>query len=217
MPDNSIIPSNPKLVPFTTAKEQIALLADQCKNFTINNDETLEGAESLAKNAKKIGSMIEDKRKEITAPLVAEKKEIDDYAKSLTNNLDSAIKLLRDQILKYKMEQEAKRQAELKRLEEERRQKEEELRQLAEANKIDEVKQEDIDKVIQLREEVKQVESAPAPKGISKVWTFEILSESLVPREYLTIDEKKIKVAISTGVREIAGVKIYQKEQLSLR
>ena len=54
-------------------------------------------------------------------------------------------------------------------------------------------------------------------KSIKKVWTFEILDPNIIPIEYRTVDEKKIRQAMLNGIREIPGVKIYQESQLSLR
>lgn len=48
------------------------------------------------------------------------------------------------------------------------------------------------------------------------VWTFEIIDSSQVPDQYKVVDEVKIRAAIRSGVREIAGIKIYQDKQISL-
>lgn len=50
-----------------------------------------------------------------------------------------------------------------------------------------------------------------------KKWDYIIEDASLVPREYLIVNEKKIKEAIAGGVRNIPGVKIYEKEELIMR
>jgi hypothetical protein len=59
--------------------------------------------------------------------------------------------------------------------------------------------------------------SIPAVKGVSKVWTFEITDETLVPRAYLCLDEKKIREAVTAGTRDIPGVRIFQDSKLSIR
>ena len=50
-----------------------------------------------------------------------------------------------------------------------------------------------------------------------KIWTFEIENEEKIPREFLTIDTKKINEAIRSGDREIAGLKIFQRTSLATR
>lgn len=53
--------------------------------------------------------------------------------------------------------------------------------------------------------------------NIKKVWTFDIINPLEVPFDYLTIDSVKINQAIRNGKREISGLKIYQKNQVSIR
>ena len=43
-------------------------------------------------------------------------------------------------------------------------------------------------------------------------WTYDIVDESQIPREYLIIDKTGIMTAVRSGARNIPGVKIYQKE-----
>ena len=38
-----------------------------------------------------------------------------------------------------------------------------------------------------------------------------------IPREYLVLDPVKIRQAIKEGIREIKGVKIFQKETLAIK
>jgi hypothetical protein len=212
---NELIQQYPALQKFNEAKEQINQLATACKTLVISDQSTLEVGKNLAKSAKKIENLIEDKRKEITKPLLDEKKQIDDFAKSITTDLNSAVKDLRAQILKFEQEQERIRQEELRRIEAERRAKEEELRkQMIETNKVDEAALQELQ---QIKEQQIAAVSEPQQSSISKVWTFEILDFNLIPREYLMPDEAKIKLAVKAGAREIPGVLIFQKDQLTLR
>lgn len=50
-----------------------------------------------------------------------------------------------------------------------------------------------------------------------KKWTWELENENFVPREYLCIDEKKIAEAVKHGVRNIPGIKIFEKEEITMR
>jgi len=51
-------------------------------------------------------------------------------------------------------------------------------------------------------------------KGIVKRWTFEVVNLDEVPREYLMIDDKKVKEAIKNEVREIKGLNIKQSKSV---
>lgn len=48
-------------------------------------------------------------------------------------------------------------------------------------------------------------------------WSFDLLELDKVPREFLMLDEKKVKEAINNGIREIDGLNILQKEEYILR
>ena len=57
----------------------------------------------------------------------------------------------------------------------------------------------------------------PIPKGVQMRWTFEITDMNQVPNGYWIIDETAIKKAIADGVREIAGVRIYEEAITTFR
>lgn len=203
------------LMVFEQAREQITQLVDKCIDFVISSDESLESAKQLAKDAKSVEKMIEDRRKEITKPILDEKKRIDDFAKSLTDDLNNGIKSLRVQILNFEQEKDRIRKEELRKIEEERRIQEEELRkQMAEK---EEINQEDLDKLQTIRRQQADLAQVPVQNSIRKTWTFDVLDLMAVPISYLMVDEQKVKQAISAGVRDIPGMKIYQKESLALR
>ena len=214
---------------FAAAKEQIALLASQCSNFIVNSSDSLTSAKTLAKDAKKIETLIEDKRKELTKPLLDEQRSIKSFADNLTTELNSAVKELRERILKYEQEMERIRLEELKRLEDERRKQEEELQKQQEelnkkAQETGEVNNEELKTLQAEAEKLRSIESqqretaaVSSPSSIRKNWTYEIQEEILIPRMYLIPDDKAIKRAIANGVREIAGIKIYQEDSLHLR
>lgn len=55
--------------------------------------------------------------------------------------------------------------------------------------------------------------------GKSERWTFEIVDATLVPRKFLTVDEKRIREEIKLGAREghIPGVRIYKEANVVFR
>lgn len=52
---------------------------------------------------------------------------------------------------------------------------------------------------------------------IQKRWDFEITDASLLPKEFLIPDDVKIRRSIAEGAREIAGVRIYQRNVTAFR
>ncbi|MBX3253946.1 MAG: hypothetical protein KF862_07370 [Chitinophagaceae bacterium] len=62
--------------------------------------------------------------------------------------------------------------------------------------------------------------SIPIPaklKGTTRRWTFQVTDGSIVPKEYLKVDEVAIREAVNKGIRDIPGVRIYQDTSLSIR
>ena len=66
-------------------------------------------------------------------------------------------------------------------------------------------------------------ENVPAPKTTKtadakatfvKVSKFEVVNESAVPRDYLTVDTKKIGKVVDAGIKSIPGVKIWEAEEV---
>lgn len=64
------------------------------------------------------------------------------------------------------------------------------------------------------RAQVRGVKTEDGKKTYHEEWTFEVVEASLVPREYLMVNEAAIRAAVKPkdGVRKIPGVSIYQAE-----
>lgn len=50
-----------------------------------------------------------------------------------------------------------------------------------------------------------------------KVWTFEVVDVSKLPAQYVQPNPVAINAAVKSGVRSIAGVRIYERPELSVR
>lgn len=56
-----------------------------------------------------------------------------------------------------------------------------------------------------------------ASATVRKTWAFKVVDLGQVSRDWLMLDERKVREAIRAGEREIAGLEIYQEESLSVR
>jgi len=56
-----------------------------------------------------------------------------------------------------------------------------------------------------------KIESEEGSSSTVMEWFFEIEDASIVPRDFLVVDERAVKRAVASGVRHIDGVKIYEK------
>lgn len=62
-----------------------------------------------------------------------------------------------------------------------------------------------------------EVARVALPKGVQMKWAFKIVDANQVPNGYWVIDESAIKAAISSGVRTIPGVEIYEEAITTFR
>lgn len=117
-----------ELLKFNQLQAEIAVFVEPVKTMTVVDFQSSEGALEVAKKLKSYGSQVEKTRKEITEPLDAKKKEIMAYEKAIMAPLNEALAHVMNQINSFAAKQEQIRQAELRRVEEERRKAEADLK-----------------------------------------------------------------------------------------
>jgi len=137
---------------------------------------------------------IDTERKKITGPLNQSLKAANKMFKLLSEPFKTADSIIRGKILDFRREQE------------ERAEKERERREKIQASH--EAKGHQTYDLEEVAPEVAQ------QTVTTKRWTFEIIDESRIIRDYLKVDETKIRQAIRDGARDIAGLRIYQEEGL---
>jgi len=164
----------------------------------------------------------EDARTALVGPLNAHVKFINGGFKTATEPMEKAKQVGRGKLASYLQEQERIR-VEAER-EARRAAEAEALRVAAEREK--EGDQAGADQALEAGVAVERaVVVAPAPvrgtfggsAGLRKTWTYETVDLTKVPREYLMLDERKVKDAIAAGVRTIDGLTILQKSGLNVR
>lgn len=186
--------------------------------------ETQEQAEAITTFTKQLSNImkaIEDGRKKIKAPALDLGKRIDARAAALKAPLLEAEKTARKVLTEY-LEEKDRQEREQRRLEQERLAAEA-------AKRAEEARTDDeLNDAIAAEERLAAASSAPVEKthvrnsygnhaGLRKTWEFDLTDLSLVPREYLVLDEKKVKAAIKDGVRTIPGLNIFEKSSVSVR
>lgn len=165
----------------------------------IENPEQYTKAGDMLKQLKNKIKKLEDKRKEYTKPLLDQKKLIDGDFKGIIKPLEEFVDKVKESMLVFH------------KAEQERKDKEQaELDKKALESGQSETK-------VEVVNDIKTQRGDVSTTTVKKVWTYEVEDENLLPREYMKPDETKISKAVREGVREIKGVKIYQKESLSIR
>jgi len=197
------------------SQEKLSLIKN-ANEIQIIDDETLKQANNLLQWAKNIKKNIDSKEKDLTKPLNDTKQKIIDGFRPYKMEMDSIIDLLANKkIIPYQMALQ-KQIEDFKREEAERLRKEHE-KAASEGNIVDAITIENkLVEVDELKTDNK-IQSKFSNSTISMVWDFEIVVPDAIPSQYLCPDEKKIKEAVKNGIRDIAGVKIFQKPRLSSR
>lgn len=194
-----------ELAPLATSSAQMFA---QVELLRLATQEDAVQAGRMLVQLKGVSGQVEAKRKYLTAPLREHIKRIDAMFKPVTERLEHADQLLRQKLLVYQ-QAEAARQAE------------ERAKLLAEATEAQE--QGDGDTALALATQATAMDAAPRTTHVEdgsvqtkKVWDFEVEDMGRVPSEYFTLDEKKVRAAIRSGLREVPGLRIFQREQLAV-
>lgn len=188
-------------------REQIANMVKEAMALTVENDETNAIAVELGTQAKKLNKTIEAEKKRIIDQPNDFIKAVRNFCKSFQDDLVRVENITKQKVSTYGAKVELNRR------------KAEEA-----ARKAIEELQKKIDKEAQKAGvEAPKIETPVMPESpkvtrtnsgtsyIRKEWTFEITEPWNVPREYMKVDEQAIRKAVKAGIREIAGVRIYQK------
>ena len=201
------------------AENKVSLLVEKADSFIVESKEDVTGASEFLKKIKEAEKRIEDKRLEFTKPLNQSLKAINDTFRKLKEPLGHAKRLLSDKVLSWRETEQAK-----VRIEEEKRRKieEEKIRKIMEARKnakSEEEKRELVEEIIESEEpksEVEEPESTIGNTRARKVWSFKVMDFAKVPDKYKSINQVEVNADIRAGERDIAGLKIYQKEILTV-
>lgn len=180
----------------------------QAAKVTISNDDEMGKAGTLVKVIRENMKVFEDHKKAEKQPLQEALDKIQDKYATLLGRLQKAIDGITEKMKPY-MEQKQKEQDELrKKQEEERRLAEEKAAAAEAAGKVP-------DPAPRRQKAIPKKAAVTSSYGhtvsMRDNWTWEMLDETELPIEYFCVDIKKINQAVKKGVREIPGVRIYNK------
>lgn len=179
--------------------------------LTVTDEESNAAAADVVVNLSKTAKAVEELRKFYTDPLEQAKKGIIATFKKMGADAAGQEQRLRDELGAFYMKKEnAKREAEAKRIadEQERQRKARALGRAAPAPIAAPVAPE--------VERTTQTENGSLNIGLE--WAFTGISdESLIPRQYLMVNEVAIRAAVKSGTRSIPGVLIQERPKTSAR
>lgn len=146
---------------------------------------------------------VDEERKNYTNPLEKSKKLLIAKAKEIIEPIEKYVEKISGVMSVWYMAEEKRRQDEQKRLE---------------AEAIKNAKPEETDVIVPVVESVKTVRGDVSTSTAIKYNDFELVNIDEVPREYLMLDESKVKEAINkSGINSISGIKIIKKIRFNSR
>lgn len=191
-------------------RQGLDVLWQTARNLQVTNDEEMTEAADVVKAIKKRGDEIENARTALVKPLNDHVKFINNQFKGETERLGKIEVFVKALIGDYRKKQEEMRLA-----------KEAELRKLAadvaNTSGDDEFKNMVADGIQISQEKTFRSESGGAAVTFSTVWDFELVDFAKVPDQYKELVNSKVTAAIRSGIREIPGIRIYQREQTRIR
>lgn len=226
------------LTKFDQLHADIVLFVAPAMTVKVADKESADKALEVARNVKSYLKKVEDKRTELVKPHNEIVKSINAYAKSIAGPLEKAEFHIKQELSAYEYELENKRREEMRKAEEERKrlqaeadakakEREQELEVMNMFGPTDESARAEVEAQVEKDREmmevqqihktnVKSIESMKV-SGATKRWTFSVVNQELVPREFLIVNETAIRAAIRAGTREIAGVNIFQETSVAIR
>lgn len=195
-------------------------------NDAVSYDNTVLFLKEIAQKKKDFKAQ----RDKYVKPMKDSIKAIDEKLQEPIKTLEKMEAIVRETLNNYLAEVDRREQEHLalekKKAEEEALRKMEELEHAKlQSGEYDEVTQKAIartvdheqNKIVEATTKQEKINLSTSGASVSMVWDFEIIDKAQIPLEFLKVDETAIRNAIRAGEREISGVKIFQKPQLSLR
>jgi len=192
-------------IPEQTEKFVVGII-EQAQGFIVNTDDDLRISADVLKKIKEAEKEVENQRVFFTKPLNEQLKKINEKFKVFSEPLKQAEQIIKEKVVAYVQKREEERKKEQARL-----RREETLRAKERGETIpDEFRAE-------IPEFDKTTEGEIGAITTRKRWTYEIIDFSKVPDKYKEIDAVKVNQAIRAGVRQIEGLKIYEKEEVAIK
>ncbi len=214
-------PQDPELVAAVTA---LAI----ARATTVQDQDGYDMAGVVMRDFKGKAKRLEEARVHLKEPVLEMSRRVDGMFQPAIKTFEEAARIVEGNMLTYRRAEANKRVEEERKAREtaeaEQRRRDEQARKDADAARA----AGNVETAAQIEDEartappiVPAVQAAPPPTaaGVSarKIWKFEITDPAKVPREYLLVDESKIRKVVSAfkGATAIAGVRVYEDEILA--
>ena len=199
--ETQLTPLQKDLQSLTILKSEIDKIGANCQQIQVVDDSTLAVAQQNLSKAANIASTIEAKRKLIKQPYLDGGKLVDSTAKTLTEGLEKGVAHIKSQIASW----EKKRLAEAA---EAQRKLEEDLAALTVNSTTADTETLSI-LATEAKANLDLNLAATKTKGIRYTWDFEVADFNLVPKEWLMVDDSKVKEFIRDTKDDLRDGQVY--------
>lgn len=198
---------------FTVYDDKLAQMQKQADKAKITDEQSAAHATEMMAQANSLKKEIEKRRKHIVDDAYSFYKAVLGFSKPYEAALDKIVRTIKDKYGQWSYQVEMERRKAEKKAQEAAAKKQKEMDQAAKKAGIDPVAMPT--PVLPKKQEPTRTDTGTA--STKMVWDFEVMDFSQLPDKYKLVDEKAIRAAIRAGIREIPGVKIEEKPQVSVR
>lgn len=180
----------------TPLHDAIGSMASYVRSLVVNSQESYIHITTAYTNARAWKNIIEDRRKELLKPYRDKTAEINDAAKQLTAPLDAVIEEANKKASEYQALVDAAK-----------------AKEILEAAALCDIP----DDEVLLPQKPSTVYGHGASTSTRVTKKFRVVDLSIVPREYLMLDEKLVQLKIKMGQEIIPGLEVYEESKTTLR
>lgn len=195
-------------------EERIVEMEREAAAFVVTDEATAREATDRAGAVLAFVKRFDDRRKEIIKEADSFVRKTNQVCKPKRDRLDAVAKRYKDAIGDYKYKEELKRREVIRKQEEERRKLQESLDAEAERLNVEKVV---VAAPVAVPKTAGPVRAESATSSTVMVWDFEIVDAARVPRQFLAVDPAAIRAAIKAGIREIDGIRIFERAEIRVR
>lgn len=214
--DKSMEVVEKELAPLTT---EVVSLKEKAEAVVITTDEDYEAAGDMAGVINEKKKAIDKMRKFFVDPLNAQVKSINGMFMPQIDEADAIVRLLKGKMSVFFDKKEEARLKEEKRLQD--------IRDRANEKRAEQGKEEIAEPVREVAPVAKTVTTGVAQSQVRKTWEHEILSMSELPEDIKKaifaeaykkgIVGMVVQKFVDAGMREISGVRVYEKTSIALK
>jgi len=198
---------------FSWVDDELQAARLRVEKAKVDTPEQAEQMTQLLGQAQKLKKRMESKRKQAIEKPDDYVRSVNRFVKSYRDKIDDLIRAGKKKIGVFHQRQELKRREEEKRLREEQAKIQRELDAAAEKSGVEKVTLQPA----AIPKKTTPIRTEAGTASARMVWKHNVVDESKVPREYLSVDDKKIAAAIRAGIREISGVEIFEEADVRVR